>query len=177
VLAIEKLLNIEVPMRAQYLRVLFAELTRICNHMLNMGAHAMDVGAMTPNLWMFDLREDCLNFFERASGARMHAAMVPPRRRPSGCAGKAAGRYRRLARQPLLPAVLDAMSLVIDNRIFKQRNVDIGIVSKEDAIALGLLRPDDPRRALRGICARASPTTSMTAWNSTFPVGTKRRLL
>ncbi len=63
VLAIEKLLNVEVPERAQYLRVLFAELTRICNHMLNIGAHVMDVGAMTPNLWVFELREDCMNFF------------------------------------------------------------------------------------------------------------------
>jgi NADH-quinone oxidoreductase subunit D len=67
VLAIEKLLNLEVPLRAQYLRVLFAELTRICNHMLNIGSHVMDVGAMTPNLWLFEIREDCLNFFERAS--------------------------------------------------------------------------------------------------------------
>ena len=71
ILAVEKLLNEEVPERAQYLRVLFAELTRICNHMLNIGSHVMDVGAMTPNLWVFELREDCLNFFERMSGARM----------------------------------------------------------------------------------------------------------
>ena len=78
VLAIEKLLNVEVPERAQYLRVLFAELTRICNHMLNIGAHVMDVGAMTPNLWVFELREDCMNFFERASGARMHSAWFRP---------------------------------------------------------------------------------------------------
>jgi NADH-quinone oxidoreductase B subunit len=78
VLAIEKLLNLEVPMRAQYLRVLFAELTRICNHMLNLGSHVMDVGAMTPNLWLFEIREDCLNFFERASGARMHSAWFRP---------------------------------------------------------------------------------------------------
>lgn len=68
-LAIEKLLNLEVPLRAQYLRVLFAELTRIKNHMLNLGSHIMDVGAMTPNLWLFELREDCMNFYERASGA------------------------------------------------------------------------------------------------------------
>ncbi len=61
VLAIEKLLGLEVPIRAQYLRVFFAELTRICNHMLNLGSHVMDVGAMTPNLWLFEIREDCLN--------------------------------------------------------------------------------------------------------------------
>src|SRR3546814_13576224 len=72
VLAIEKLLDLEVPLRAQYLRVLFAELTRISNHMLNLGSHVMDVGAMTPNLWLFEVREDCMNFFERVSGARMH---------------------------------------------------------------------------------------------------------
>ena len=74
VLAIEKLLDLEVPIRAQYLRVFFAELTRIKNHLLNIGSHIMDVGAMTPNLWLFELREDCMNFYERASGARMHAA-------------------------------------------------------------------------------------------------------
>ncbi|MBL7373689.1 NADH-quinone oxidoreductase subunit D, partial [Escherichia coli] len=62
VLAVEKLLDLEVPLRGQYLRVFFAELTRICNHMLNLGSHVMDVGAMTPTLWMFEIREDCLNF-------------------------------------------------------------------------------------------------------------------
>src|SRR6195952_3065088 len=72
VLAIEKLLDLEVPIRAQYLRVLFAELTRIKNHLLNIGSHIMDVGAMTPNLWLFEPREDIMNFYERASGAGMH---------------------------------------------------------------------------------------------------------
>ena len=72
VLAVE-LLDLQVPLRAQYLRTFFAELTRISNHMLNLGSHVMDVGAMTPNLWMFEIREDCMNFYERASGARMHA--------------------------------------------------------------------------------------------------------
>ena len=77
-LAIEKLLNLEVPIRAQYLRVFFAELTRISNHLLNLGSHVMDVGAMTPNLWLFEIREDTLQFFERASGARMHMAWFRP---------------------------------------------------------------------------------------------------
>jgi hypothetical protein len=70
VLAIEKLLDLEVPIAGQYLRVFFAELTRIKNHLLNIGSHVMDVGAMTPNLWLFELREDIMNFYERASGAR-----------------------------------------------------------------------------------------------------------
>ena len=98
VLAIEKLLNLEVPIRAQYLRVLFAELTRIKNHMLNLGSHVMDVGAMTPNLWLFELREDCMNFYERCQ-RRAHARrLVPPRRGARGRAAQAADRHRRLAR-------------------------------------------------------------------------------
>ncbi|MEP7004612.1 MAG: NADH-quinone oxidoreductase subunit D, partial [Sphingomonas bacterium] len=124
VLAIEKLLDLEVPIRAQYLRVFFAELTRISNHMLNLGSHVMDVGAMTPNLWLFELREDCMNFYERASGARMHAAYFRP-----------GGVHEDLPLKLLtdiadwldtrLPRLFeDAISLVADNRIFKQRNVD-----------------------------------------------------
>src|SRR4051794_10681617 len=73
VLAIEKLMGLQIPIRAQYIRTLMAELTRISNHMLNLGSHIMDVGAMTPNLWLFEVREDTLQFYERASGARMHA--------------------------------------------------------------------------------------------------------
>jgi len=137
VLAVEKLLNVEVPLRGQYLRVLFAELTRICNHMLNMGSHVMDVGAMTPNLWLFEIREDCLNFFERASGARMHSAWFRP-----------GGVHQDVPQQLLddigvwldtrLPRLFeDAMSLVVDNRIFKQRNVDIGVVTLDECWAWG----------------------------------------
>jgi NADH-quinone oxidoreductase subunit D len=141
VLAIEKLLNVEVPLRAQYLRVLFAELTRIKNHMLNIGSHVMDVGAMTPNLWLFELREDCMNFYERVSGARMHAAWF----RPGGVHEDAP--LKLLADigdwvDKRLPELFgDAMSLVVDNRIFKQRNVDIAVVSKEDAIRWGFSGP------------------------------------
>jgi NADH-quinone oxidoreductase subunit D len=73
VLAAEKLLGLEVPLRAQYIRVMMAELTRIKNHMLNLGSHVMDVGAMTPNLWLFEIREDLMQIYESVSGARMHA--------------------------------------------------------------------------------------------------------
>ncbi len=140
VLAIEKLLDLEVPLRAQYIRVLFAELTRILNHCLNLGSHVMDVGAMTPNIWLFEIREQAMAFYERASGARMHAAYF----RPGG------------VHQDLPPKLLadmadwldtfptlyeDAMSLVVDNRIFKQRNVDIAVVSKEDAVKWGFSGP------------------------------------
>jgi len=77
-LAIERLLNTNVPIRAQYIRVLFAELTRILNHLLAVGCHAMDVGAMTPFLWAFEEREKLIEFYERVSGARMHAAYFRP---------------------------------------------------------------------------------------------------
>jgi NADH dehydrogenase (ubiquinone) Fe-S protein 2 len=77
-LAIERLLNTNVPVRAQYIRVLFAELTRILNHLLAVGCHAMDVGAMTPFLWAFEEREKLMEFYERVSGARMHAAYFRP---------------------------------------------------------------------------------------------------
>ncbi|WP_295528265.1 NADH-quinone oxidoreductase subunit D [Novosphingobium sp. Chol11] len=141
VLAIEKLLNLEVPLRAQYLRVLFAELTRICNHMLNLGSHVMDVGAMTPNLWMFEVREDCLNFFERASGARMHAAWFRPGGVHQDVPLKLLVDIGEWLDTRLPQLFEDAMSLVVDNRIFKQRNVDIATVSKADAIAWGFSGP------------------------------------
>ncbi len=141
VLAIEKLLNLEVPIRAQYLRVFFAELTRISNHMLNLGSHVMDVGAMTPNLWLFEIREDCMNFYERASGARMHAAWF----RPGGVHQDVPLKLLTDIADWLdtrLPRLFeDAISLVADNRIFKQRNVDIAVVSKEDALKWGFSGP------------------------------------
>jgi len=141
VLAVEKLLDLEVPLRAQYLRTFFAELTRISNHMLNLGSHVMDVGAMTPNLWLFEIREDCLNFLERVSGARMHSNYY----RPGGVHQDAP--LKLLADigdwlDTRLPQLFeDAISLVADNRIFKQRNVDIAIVSRDDAIAWGFSGP------------------------------------
>jgi NADH-quinone oxidoreductase subunit D len=140
VLAIEKLMGLEIPLRAQYIRVLMAELTRISNHMLNLGSHIMDVGAMTPNLWLFEVREDTLQFYERASGARMHANYF-----------RVGGVRYDLPEKMLadlgdfldhrLQLFEDAIALVDDNRIFKQRNVDIGVVSREDAIAWGFSGP------------------------------------
>ena len=140
VLAIEKLMGLEVPLRAQYIRVLMAELTRISNHMLNLGSHIMDVGAMTPNLWLFEVREDTLQFYEAVSGARMHANYF-----------RVGGVHQDIPEKVLadigdlldkrMPLFEDAISLVADNRIFKQRNVDIGTVSKEDAMAWGFSGP------------------------------------
>ncbi|MDE2412266.1 MAG: NADH-quinone oxidoreductase subunit D [Sphingomonadales bacterium] len=173
VLAVEKLLNVEVPLRGQYLRVLFAELTRICNHMLNMGSHVMDVGAMTPNLWLFEIREDCLNFFERASGARMHSAWFRP------------GGVHQDVPQALLddidawldtrlkPLFEDAMSLVVDNRIFKQRNVDIALVSKEDALAWGFSGPMIRAAGIPWDLRKSQPYDVYDRMDFEIPVGTR----
>ncbi|SVB44282.1 uncharacterized protein METZ01_LOCUS197136, partial [marine metagenome] len=131
-LAVEKIAGIEVPPRGQYIRVLYAEIGRILNHILNITAYAMDVGAMTPMLWAFEHRELLMEFCERASGARLHMAYF----RPGGVA--------RDISQELLedidkwadgyPKMIDDLeALLTDNRIFKQRTVDIGVVSAEQA--------------------------------------------
>ncbi|KAI9710019.1 MAG: NADH dehydrogenase [ubiquinone] iron-sulfur protein 2 [Candelaria pacifica] len=135
-LAVEKLLGCQVPLRAQYIRVLFAEITRILNHLLALTCHAMDVGALTPFLWGFEEREKLMEFYERVSGARMHAAYV----RPGGVAqdlpiGLSEDIYR-FARQ--FASRIDEMEeMLTNNRIWKQRLVDVGIVSAEQALDWG----------------------------------------
>ncbi len=135
-LAVEKLAGIEVPRRAQLIRVLYSEIGRILSHLLNITTQAMDVGALTPPLWGFEERERLMVFYERACGARMHAAYVRP-----------GGVHQDLPEAlindidawcaPFLKTVDDIDRLLTENRIFKQRNVDIGIVSLEDAWAWG----------------------------------------
>ena len=173
VLAIEKLLNIEVPIRAQYLRVLFAELTRICNHMLNLGSHVMDVGAMTPNLWLFEIREDCLNFFERAAGARMHMAWF----RPGGVHQDVPLKLLTDIADWLdtrLPTLFgDAMSLVVDNRIFKQRNVDIATISKDDAVRWGFSGPMIRGSGIAWDLRKSQPYDVYAKMDFEVPVGTR----
>ena len=139
-LAVEKLLKIEPPIRASYIRVLFSEITRILNHLLALPAMAMDVGAMTPFLWSFEQRELLMEFYEKVSGARLHSAYFRP-----------GGVYRDLPNGLLkeiknwaikFPTfVKDLENLLSENRIFKQRTVDIGIVSPEDAIDFGFTGP------------------------------------
>merc|ERR1712235_144229 len=127
-LAIEKLCNASVPLRAQYIRVLFSEITRILNHLLAVGCHAIDVGAMTPFLWSFEEREKLMEFYERVSGARMHAAYF----RPGGVSldmplGLMDDIYDFTAK---FGERIDEMEDVLTaNRIWKQRTVDIGIVT------------------------------------------------
>ncbi|PXA93267.1 NADH-quinone oxidoreductase subunit D [Nostoc sp. 3335mG] len=173
VLAVEKLLDIEVPLRAQYLRVFFAELTRIMNHMLNLGSHVMDVGAMTPNLWMFELREDTMNFYERASGARMHANFL----RVGGIRQDVPLKLLTDIAEWLdtrLPRLFgDAVSLVAENRIFKQRNVDIAIVSREDAVRWGFSGPMIRGAGIPWDIRKAQPYDAYDRVEFDVPVGTR----
>jgi NADH-quinone oxidoreductase subunit D len=140
ILAVEKLLSITPPVRAQYIRVLFSELTRILNHLLNVGTFAMDVGAMTPFLWAFEERETIMEFYERVSGARLHAAYIRPggvhKDLPKGLLDDIKAFAERF------PKVIDDIEDVLtENRIFKQRTVHIGIVSSEQAVDWGFSGP------------------------------------
>ncbi|MGE0339590.1 MAG: NADH-quinone oxidoreductase subunit D [Xanthobacteraceae bacterium] len=135
-LAVEKLLGIEVPIRGQLIRVLYSEIGRILSHLLNVTTQAMDVGALTPPLWGFEEREKLMVFYERASGSRMHAAYF-----------RVGGVHQDIPQQlvddirafcdPFLKVVDDLDRLLSENRIFKQRNADIGIVTLEEAWAWG----------------------------------------
>jgi len=132
-LAVEKILNIEVPIRAQFIRVIFCEIGRILSHILNITTQALDVGALTPSLWGFEERETLMTFYERVSGSRLHANYFRAggvHQDLPGSLDKDIGDFCNH-----FPKVIDDLeTLLTDNRIFKQRNVDIGIVSKEDAL-------------------------------------------
>ena len=132
-MAVERILKIEVPIRAQYIRVMFCEIGRILSHLLNVTTQAMDVGALTPTLWGFEEREKLMGFYERVSGSRLHANYFRPggvhRDLPLGLENDIADFCNQF------PKIIDDLeTLLTDNRIFKQRNVDIGIVSKQDAL-------------------------------------------
>ncbi len=178
VMAIEKLLGVEPPLRAQYIRVMFDEITRILNHLMWLGAHALDIGAMTVFLYCFREREDLMDCYEAVSGTRMHATYYRPggvyrdlpdampkyqysewrskkdvdrlnARRSGGLLDFIADFVKRF------PACIDEYeTLLTDNRIWKQRTVNIGVVTPERS---------------SGTCARSSPTTCTIAWISTFP--------
>lgn len=165
VMAIEKMLNITVPLRAQYIRVLFDEITRLLNHLLWIGAHALDVGAMTPFLYCFREREDLLDAYEAVSGARMHAAYyrpggvsrdlpdtMPKLKKTKVRSQASVDRINRNREGSLLdfledftqrfPGYVDEYeTLLTDNRIWKQRLVDVGIVTPERAKAWGFTGP------------------------------------
>ena len=132
-LAIEKLLDIEVPIRGQFIRVLFCEIGRILSHILNITTQALDVGALTPSLWGFEERETLMTFYERVSGSRLHANYFRP-------GGVHKDLPRGLSEDIILfcerfPKIIDDLEILLtDNRIFKQRNVNIGTVTKQEAL-------------------------------------------
>ncbi len=139
-LAVEKLMNIEVPRRGMYIRVMFSEITRILNHILNLTTFALDVGAMTPFLWLFEDREILMEFYERVSGSRLHAAYFRP-----------GGVHRDLPDGLLedildfcenFPARIDDLERLLEsNRIFRQRTIDIGKINEKDALERGFSGP------------------------------------
>lgn len=169
-LAIEKLMGVEVPKRAQYIRVLYAEIGRILNHILNLTTFALDVGAMTPLLWGFEEREKLMEFYERACGARLHANYF----RPGGVAAD-------------LPAGLlddidawadqyevfmkDFDRVLTGNRIFKQRTVDIGVVSAEEALDWGFSGPSLRASGLAWDLRKSQPYDSYEDFDFDIPVG------
>ena len=171
-LAVEKLANCKIPKRAQYIRVLFSEITRILNHLLFLGCHALDVGAMTPLLWAFEEREKLLEFYERVSGARMHAAYF----RPGGVA------------QDLPLGLLDDISFFIENflsrfselntvlssnRIWKQRLSGIGVVSGETAKSYSFTGPMLRGSGLAWDIRKTNPYECYSFLDFSIPVGTR----
>ncbi len=168
--ATEMLLGIEAPPRAQYIRVLFDEATRILNHLLNVTTQAMDVGAITPPLWGFEEREKLMVFYERVSGARLHANYVRPggvrQDMPAGLADD------MMAWCEAFPPVLDDIEgILTENRIFKQRNVDIGVISADDAIAWGFTGVMLRGSGLAWDLRRAQPYSIYSDLDFDIPIG------
>jgi NADH dehydrogenase (ubiquinone) Fe-S protein 2 len=169
-LAVEKLLKCTVPLRAQYIRVIFSEITRILNHLLSITCHAMDVGAFTPFLWAFEEREKLMEFYERVSGARMHAAYI----RPGGVSldlplGLLDDIY--LFTTQFNDRINELEELLTTNRIWKQRLVDIGVVTKQQALDWGfsgvMLRGSGVNWDLR----KTQPYDVYSKMNFSIPVG------
>ena len=169
-LAVEKLLDIEVPKRGQYIRVLFSELSRILNHILNITTFALDVGAMTPLLWGFEEREFLMEFYERASGARLHAAYFRPggvhQDLPDGLLDDIAKWSENF------PGFVEDMeSLLTNNRIIKQRTVDIGAVNQDEAQSLGFTGPCIRASGLPWDLRRSRPYDCYSEVDFDIPVG------
>ncbi|MBI2584824.1 MAG: NADH-quinone oxidoreductase subunit D [Rhodospirillales bacterium] len=170
-LAVEKLLGLKIPPRGQYIRVLYAEIGRILNHILNICSYAMDVGAMTPMLWMFEEREKLMEYCERASGARMHMAYF----RPGGVAfdlppkllddiGAWAERFPQI--------IDDCETLLTENRIFKQRTVDIGVINAEQCFDWGFTGPNLRAAGVAWDLRKAQPYDAYDKMQFDIPVGT-----
>ncbi len=169
-LAVEKLAGMDVPPRGQYIRVLYAEIGRILNHILNITAYAMDVGAMTPMLWAFEHRELLMEFCERASGARLHMAYF----RPGGVAQDVPQKLLDDidAWADEFPAMIDDLEgLLTENRIFKQRTVDIGVVSVEEAYDWGFTGPNLRASGIAWDLRKSQPYDAYAKMDFDIPIG------
>jgi len=170
-LAVEALLGLEIPARAQYIRVLYSEISRIANHLMNICTMALDVGAMTPFFWGFEERERTMEFYERASGSRLHAAYFRP-------GGVACDLPQDLlddigAWNEAFPRVVDDIENVLtENRIFKQRTVDIGVLSPQEAFDWGLTGPVLRGSGVSWDLRRNQPYECYSALEFGVPVGT-----
>ena len=193
-LAVEKLAGIDVPIRAQYIRVMFAEVTRILNHLMGIGSHAFDIGAMTAILYAFRDREELMDLYEAVSGARMHAAYFRPggvyRDLPDFMPKYESSKFRNAkvlkqlneSREGTMLDFIDAFcerfpknidtleTLLTDNRIWKQRTVGIGVVTPERAMQKALLALCCAVQAWNGTCVRHNLTKCTTKWISTSPL-------
>jgi NADH dehydrogenase (ubiquinone) Fe-S protein 2 len=170
VLAVEKLLNVAVPLRAQYIRVIFCELTRILNHIMAITTHALDVGALTPFLWGFEEREKVMEFYERVSGARMHAAYF----RPGGVAQDLPlGLCDDIAHfiQQFSARCDELEELLTGNRIWKQRLVDVGVVTRNQAVSWGMSGPLLRSTGYEWDLRKTQPTDVYGQLNFFVPVG------
>ena len=170
VIAVEKLLNIKIPERAQYIRVLFDEITRILNHSLQIAAQGLDLGATTPFLWLFEEREKLMSFYEAVSGARLHAAYYRvggvQRDLPNGLLDKIEEWLSGFG-----TVIDDIEGLLTDNRIFKQRTVDIGIVSKEEALNWGFTGPMLRGSGIAWDLRKSQPYAIYEKLNFDVPIG------
>ena len=169
-LSVEQLLNISVPLRGQYIRVLFAEISRLLNHLLALTTHAIDVGAMTPLLWGFEEREKLMEFYERVCGARMHAAYV----RPGGVAqdlplGLCDDIYSFI--EQFSNRILEFEEMLTENRIWKQRLVEIGVVTGEEALNWGFSGPMLRGSGIPWDLRKTEPYDVYSSLNFNVPVG------
>ncbi|MHC0449507.1 MAG: NADH-quinone oxidoreductase subunit D [Candidatus Lariskella arthropodorum] len=169
-LAVEKLLQCEIPIRAKYIRVLFCEITRILNHLLSITTHALDIGAMTPLLWMFEEREKMMEFYERASGARMHASYI----RPGGVASDLPkGLLKDIEHfiKSFHDKIDDIETVLTENRIFKQRLVGIGVVTPKEALDYGFSGPMIRASGVAWDLRRSQPYEIYNELDFKIPVG------
>ncbi|MDG2032393.1 MAG: NADH-quinone oxidoreductase subunit D, partial [Rhodospirillales bacterium] len=169
-LAVENLAGIEVPPRGQYIRVLYAEIGRILNHILNLTAYAMDVGAMTPMLWAFEHRELLMEFCERASGARLHMAYFRPGGVAQDIPQKLLDDIAKWADE--YPQMIDDLeSLLTENRIFKQRTVDIGVVSADQANDWAFTGPNLRASGVAWDLRKSQPYDAYAKMDFDVPIG------